>query len=134
MISEPYKIKEVKKFKTLKSYERWNVLKDANFNTFHINSDFVNFDMVSRGMSAWSHFQKAVYMAGDESYAGSKNFRDIVSSAKEVLGLSGIVPAHNGIGAEKLLIAGLLEKARRYSITGVPHVRWCCHWAARALI
>ena len=112
MISEPYKIKEVKKFKTLKSYERWNVLKDANFNTFHINSDFVNFDMVSRGMSAWSHFQKAVYMAGDESYAGSKNFRDIVSSAKEVLGLSGIVPAHNGIGAEKLLIAGLLEKGQ----------------------
>ena len=112
MISEPYKIKEVKKFKTLKSYEKWNVLKDANFNTFHICSDSVNFDMVSRGMSAWSHFQKAVYMAGDEAYAGSQNFRDLGKSAKEVLGLDGIVPAHSGIGAEKLLVIGLLKKGQ----------------------
>jgi tyrosine phenol-lyase len=112
MISEPYKIKEVKKFKTLKSYEKWNVLKDANFNTFHICSDSVNFDMVSRGMSAWSHFQKAVYMAGDESYTGSKSFWELARSAKEVLGLKGIVPAHNGIGAEKLLATSLLEKGQ----------------------
>jgi len=112
MISEPYKIKEVKNFKTLKSYEKWNVLKDANFNTFHICSDSVNFDMVSKGVSAWSHFQKAVYMAGDESYAGSRNFLDLAGSAKEVLGLDGIVPAHNGIGAEKLLVTSLLKKGQ----------------------
>ena len=31
MISEPYKIKEVKKFKTLKSYERWNELEGCPF-------------------------------------------------------------------------------------------------------
>jgi tyrosine phenol-lyase len=112
MISEPYKIKEVKKFRTLKSYEKWNVLRDASFNTFHIRSDFVNFDLVSRGMSAWSHFQKAVYMAGDEAYAGSRSYRDLVKAVKDVLGLDGIVPAHNGIGAEKLLVTSLLEKDR----------------------
>jgi len=112
MISEPYKIKEVKKFRTLKHYEKWNVLRDASFNTFHICSDFVNFDLVSRGMSAWSHFQKAAYMTGDEAYSGSQNFLDLARTVNDVLGIDGIVPAHNGIGAEKLLVTCLLKRGQ----------------------
>lgn len=109
MISEPYKIKEVKKYSTLKPYERWNILKKVNFNTFHISSDYVNFDLIARGMSAWSHFQKAGFMIGDEAYAGSQNYRNLEASVRKLLGIEELVPTHNLIGAEKLLVTTLLE-------------------------
>ena len=109
MKAEPYKIKEVKKIGSMKSYERWNVLRAAHFNTFHVSSDHITFDLVIRGMSSWSHHQKAAFMIGDEAYAGSRNFFHLQKSAQQVLGLSHIVPTHNGIGAEKLLATTLLE-------------------------
>jgi tyrosine phenol-lyase len=112
MISEPYKIKEVKKVGRLKPYERWNILKKVHFNTFHVSSHYVTFDLVSRGMSSWSHYQKAAYMIGDESYAGSRNYIHLQKSARDVLGLSQIVPTHNGIGAEKLLTTTILKKGQ----------------------
>jgi tyrosine phenol-lyase len=112
MLAEPYKIKEVKKMKALKSYERWNIIKEAGFNTLRISSDRVQFDMVARGMSAWSHFQKAALMIGDEAYAGARSFYKLETSAREVLGLSHIVPTHNAIGAEKLLATTLLKKGQ----------------------
>ena len=112
MISEPYKIKEVKKIENLKIYERWNILKMIHFNTFHLSSDHITFDLVCRGMSAWSHYQKAALMIGDEAYAGSRNFIHLQRSAEQILGLSHIVPTHNGIGAEKLLATTLLKKGQ----------------------
>jgi tyrosine phenol-lyase len=108
MILEPYKIKEVKTMRGLLPHERWNVLKDARFNTFHVPSDKVAFDLVARGMSAWSHFQKAAYMIGDEAYAGSANFIHLEGRVEEVLGLTRIVPVHNGIGAEKLMATTMI--------------------------
>jgi len=110
MISEPYKIKEVKKMGNPKPYERWNILKKVHFNTFHVSSDYITFDLASRGMSSWSHYQKAAFMIGDEAYAGSRNYIHLKKSAQEVLGLSRVVPTHNGIGAEKLLVTTILKK------------------------
>ncbi len=112
MNAEPFKIKEVKKVRVHTPYERWNIIKLARFNTFHVSSHQVSFDMVSRGMSAWSHFQKAGYMIGDEAYAGSRNFIRLEGEARRVLGLERIVPTHNGLGAEKLLSTTLMEKGQ----------------------
>ena len=112
MIAEPYKIKEVKKIGKLRHYERWNILKKVHFNTFHVSSSYVTFDLVSRGMSSWSHYQKAAYMIGDEAYAGSRNYIHLQRKAREVLGLSQIVPTHNGIGAEKLLVTTMLKRGQ----------------------
>ncbi len=112
MLSEPYKIKEVKHIGNLKPYERQNILKKVHFNTFHVSSDYITFDLVSRGMSSWSHYQKAGYMVGDEAYAGSRNYNHLQNSAQEVLHLSQIVPAHNGIGAEKLLTTTVLKRGQ----------------------
>ena len=109
MRSEPYKIKEVKKMTALRPYERWNILKQAHFNTFHVCSDHVAFDMVARGMSAWSHFQKAGLMIGDEAYAGARSFLRLESAVADVLGIEHLVPTHNGIGSEKLLVATMLQ-------------------------
>ncbi|MFA5140529.1 MAG: tryptophanase [Elusimicrobiota bacterium] len=112
MLAEPYKIKEVKKMKALKPYERWNIIKAAKFNTLGVSSDHIQFDMVARGMSAWSHFQKAALMIGDEAYAGARSYYKLETSALRVLGLGNIVPTHNGIGAEKLLVTTLLKSGQ----------------------
>ena len=109
MLSEPYKIKEVKKGGALQPYERWNIIKNVGFNTFRVLSDHVAFDMVARGMSAWSHFQKAALMIGDEAYAGARSYFTLLSAVRDVLGVQEIVPAHNGIGAEKLLASVLVQ-------------------------
>jgi tyrosine phenol-lyase len=77
-----------------------------------VSSDYITFDLASRGMSSWSHYQKAAYMIGDEAYAGSRNYIHLERSAREVLGLSRIVPTHNGIGAEKLLATTILKKGQ----------------------
>jgi tyrosine phenol-lyase len=112
MISEPYKIKEVKHLPRLKPYQRWNLLKQAGFNVLHLSSDAVTFDLVAQGMSSWSHFQKAGFMIGDEAYAGSRNYNRLQQVVERVLGLSRIVPTHNGIGAEKLLATTMLEEGQ----------------------
>ncbi len=112
MYAEPYKIKEVKKMRSHTAYERWNILKRIGFNTFHVVSDNVSFDMIARGMSAWSHHQKAGFMIGDEAYAGSVNCAALETVALETLGLQKLVPSHNGIGAEKLLATTMIEEGR----------------------
>ncbi len=112
MIAEPYKIKEVKKMTALKTYERWNIIKAAKFNTFNISSDYVQFDMTARGMSAWSHFQKAALMTGDEAYAGARSYYKLEKNIRDILCISQIVPSHNGIGAEKLLAVTLIKKGQ----------------------
>jgi len=108
-ISEPYKIKEVKHLPILEDYERWNILKKAEFNILQVSSDSVTFDLVARGMSSWSHFQKAGYMIGDEAYAGSQNYNRLQKTASKVLGIKRVVPTHNGIGAEKLLTTTMIK-------------------------
>lgn len=123
MIAEPYKIKEVKKIPRLQPYERWTILKAARFNTLHITADKVTFDMVTRGMSGWSHYQKAALMIGDEAYAGARSFYRLEQSVREVLGIEQIVPAHNRLGAEKLLVVTMLKKGQV-----VPHNRGRVQW------
>jgi tyrosine phenol-lyase len=119
--SEPFKIKEVKHLPELQPFERWNVLKQAGFNLLNVTSEAVTFDLVARGMSSWSHHQKAGFMIGDEAYAGSRNYNRLVEVAERILGVPRLVPTHNGIGAEKLLATTLLEKGGV-----VPHNRGRC--------
>lgn len=115
-ISEPYKIKEIKHLTKTDASERWNILKSADFNMLNVPGDLVTFDLVARGMSSWSHFQKAGYQIGDEAYAGSANYNHLIDATTRVLGLNRLVPTHNGIGAEKLLATTMLQKGQV-----VPH-------------
>ncbi len=113
IISEPFKIKEIKHLNRRKSHERWHVLQNAGFNILEVPADTVTFDLVARGMSAWSHFQKAGYMIGDEAYAGSRNYQHLQSAVKSVLGVERLVPTHNGIGAEKLLVTTMVKPGQK---------------------
>lgn len=112
MLSEPYKIKEVKKSPSLKPYERWNIIKHAGFNTYQVAADHVAFDMVAKGMSAWSQFQRAALMIGDEAYAGARSYHALQTALKDVLDIQSMVPTHNGIGSEKLVATTQAKKGQ----------------------
>jgi tyrosine phenol-lyase len=127
MLSEPFKLKDVKNLPVLQPAERVAALLDAGYNTFRLGSNRVIFDLVARGTSAWSHFQKAGLEVGDEAYAGAANFYSLTRAAREVLGVEGIVPSHNGIGAEKLLVTTMMRKGQ-----AVLHNRGRCDGLVQA--
>lgn len=103
MISEPHKVKTVRRVRFTSQEERRGWLQAVSWNTFRIPSDRVTFDMTSQGTSAMSHDQLAGMLIGDEAYAGSRSFLQLVSSAKEILGHSCICPTHNLRGSIKLI-------------------------------
>ncbi|MEA3495288.1 MAG: tryptophanase [Bacteroidota bacterium] len=110
MISEPHKIKTIRKvvFTTLK--DRTVFLKNANFNTFNINSKNVTFDMTSQGTSAMSQNQLSGLFIGDETYAGSRNFEFLLKTVKDIFGFEYVCPTHNLKGSHKLITSTMLSK------------------------
>jgi tyrosine phenol-lyase len=57
-----------------------------------------------------SQKQLSGIFAGDEAYAGSRNFLRLEKAVKEVLGHTHIIPTHNLIGAKKLIAKVLGKK------------------------
>ncbi|MBM4370022.1 MAG: tryptophanase [Deltaproteobacteria bacterium] len=112
MRSEPFKLKDVKRLPVLEPHQRVQALLVAGYNPLRLRSDQVIFDLVARGTSAWSHFQKAALEVGDEAYAGARNFFHLEDRLREVFGVENVVPTHNGLGAEKLLATTLLRRGQ----------------------
>ena len=103
MKSEPHKIKTVKNLNISSYAERDVILREAGLNTFNIKSTNVLYDMVSEGTSAKSQEQESGSLVGDETYAGSRNFENLLLSVLEILGHKYVCPVHNLQGAIKLI-------------------------------
>ncbi len=109
MISEPHKIKTIRKvaFSTLE--KRIDVLKNSSFNTFKIHSNDVTFDMTSQGTNAMSHDQLSGLYIGDETYAGSRNFEFLMKVVKNTFGFDYVCPTHNLRGSHKLITTTMVS-------------------------
>jgi len=110
MISEPHKVKTVRRTTFTTMAERLETLKGVGFNTFNVRSGQVTFDMTSQGCSAMSQEQFARSFVGDEAYAGARSFLQLREAASAVLGHEKLCPTHNRTGSIKLISTTMVNE------------------------
>ncbi|MBE8222172.1 MAG: tryptophanase [Bdellovibrionales bacterium] len=110
-IIEPFKIKMVEAISMSNKEERKLFLQKAYYNLFLLNSDEVIIDLLTdSGTGTMSSKQWAALIDGDESYAGSRSYREMKKIVYELSKMKHIFPTHQGRASERILFSCVVKK------------------------
>ena len=107
----PFRAKVVEPIRLIPKAERELRLQEAGYNMFNIDAADVYVDLLTdSGTGALSTAQMSRMMVGDESYAGSRSFREMERAVRETTGLPHVLPVHQGRAAERVLNSVVVGK------------------------